>query len=40
MDICIRAGYYEIAYSITNCAVQLQQHGLTKNPAIKVSIIP
>uniref|UniRef100_A0A9J2Q228 Conserved oligomeric Golgi complex subunit 8 n=1 Tax=Ascaris lumbricoides TaxID=6252 RepID=A0A9J2Q228_ASCLU len=35
MDVCIRAGYYEVAYSLTNYGIQLQQHGLTKNPAIK-----
>ncbi|KHN71152.1 Conserved oligomeric Golgi complex subunit 8 [Toxocara canis] len=36
MDVCIRAGYYEVAYSLTNYGIQLQNHGLTKNPAIKV----
>ncbi|VDK18628.1 unnamed protein product, partial [Anisakis simplex] len=35
MDVCIRAGYYEIAYSLTNYGIQLQQHGLTANTAIK-----
>lgn len=36
MDVCIRAGYYEDAYLLTNYGMQLQQHGLTKNPLIKV----
>lgn len=35
MDVCIRAGYYEDAYLLTNYGMQLQQHGLTKNPLIK-----
>uniref|UniRef100_A0A0R3RXS2 Conserved oligomeric Golgi complex subunit 8 n=1 Tax=Elaeophora elaphi TaxID=1147741 RepID=A0A0R3RXS2_9BILA len=35
MDICIRAGYYDMAYLLTNYGVQLQTHGLTKNPIIK-----
>ncbi|VDD89750.1 unnamed protein product [Enterobius vermicularis] len=36
MDVCIRAGYYEDAYLLTNYGMQLQQHGLTNNPLIKV----
>ncbi|OZC05855.1 hypothetical protein X798_07168 [Onchocerca flexuosa] len=35
MDICIRAGYYDTAYLLTNYGVQLQTYGLTKNPIIK-----
>ncbi|VIO92901.1 Conserved oligomeric Golgi complex component 8, putative [Brugia malayi] len=35
MDICIRAGYYDMAYLLTNYGVQLQTHGLTKNSIIK-----
>ncbi|VDN37296.1 unnamed protein product [Gongylonema pulchrum] len=37
MDVCIRAGYYDLAYSLTNYGAQLQTYGLTKNPVIKVS---
>lgn len=39
MDVCIRAGYYEDAYLLTNYGMQLQQHGLTNNPLIKVQKI-
>ncbi|KAL3993700.1 Dor1-like family protein [Acanthocheilonema viteae] len=35
MDTCIRAGYYDMAYLLTNYGMQLQTHGLTKNPIIK-----
>uniref|UniRef100_A0A915PPE6 Conserved oligomeric Golgi complex subunit 8 n=1 Tax=Setaria digitata TaxID=48799 RepID=A0A915PPE6_9BILA len=35
MDICIRAGYYDMAYVLTSYGVQLQTHGLTKNPILK-----
>ncbi|CAG9535159.1 unnamed protein product [Cercopithifilaria johnstoni] len=35
MDICIRAGYYDMAYLLTNYGMELQTHGLTKNPVIK-----
>ncbi|MFH4976298.1 hypothetical protein AB6A40_003007 [Gnathostoma spinigerum] len=35
MDVCIRAGYYEVAYALTNFGIQLQQRGLTENPMIK-----
>ena len=36
MDVCIRAGYYEAAYSLTNYGMMLQQHAIIKNPLIKV----
>ncbi|KAK6747470.1 hypothetical protein RB195_000582 [Necator americanus] len=36
MDVCIRAGYYEAAYSLTNYGMMLQQHSIIKNPLIKV----
>lgn len=36
MDLCIRAGYYEAAYSLTNYGMVLQQHSIIKNPLIKV----
>lgn len=36
MDVCIRAGYYEAAYSLTNYGMMLQQHTIIKNPVIKV----
>ncbi|PAV59621.1 hypothetical protein WR25_08206 [Diploscapter pachys] len=35
MDVCIRAGYYEAAYSLTNYGMMLQQHAIIKNPLIK-----
>ncbi|EGT48511.1 hypothetical protein CAEBREN_07977 [Caenorhabditis brenneri] len=36
MDICIRAGYYDLAYTLTNYGMQLQQQShLCKNPLIK-----
>ncbi|CAB3406567.1 unnamed protein product [Caenorhabditis bovis] len=36
MDVCIRAGYYDLAYSLTNYGMQLhQQSQLIKNPLIK-----
>ncbi|KAK6027139.1 Dor1-like family protein [Ostertagia ostertagi] len=35
MDVCIRAGYYEAAYSLTNYGMMLQQHSIIKNPLIK-----
>uniref|UniRef100_A0A0N5CQ53 Conserved oligomeric Golgi complex subunit 8 n=1 Tax=Thelazia callipaeda TaxID=103827 RepID=A0A0N5CQ53_THECL len=35
MDMCIRAGYYDMAYSLTNYGAQLQTHGLTGNPILK-----
>ncbi|KAM3722601.1 Conserved oligomeric Golgi complex subunit [Dirofilaria immitis] len=35
MDICIRAGYYDMAYLLTNYGVQLQTYGPSKNPIIK-----
>lgn len=35
MDVCIRAGYYEAAYSLTNYGMMLQQHTIIKNPVIK-----
>ncbi|EFO21480.2 hypothetical protein LOAG_07009 [Loa loa] len=35
MDICIRAGYYDMAFLLTNYGVELQTHGLTKNSLIK-----
>ncbi|KHJ93679.1 Dor1-like family protein [Oesophagostomum dentatum] len=35
MDVCIRAGYYEAAYSLTNYGMMLQQHSVIKNPLIK-----
>ncbi|VDK72637.1 unnamed protein product [Litomosoides sigmodontis] len=35
MDICIRAGYYDMAYLLTNYGMQLQTYGLTKNRIIK-----
>uniref|UniRef100_A0A1I7WMR4 Conserved oligomeric Golgi complex subunit 8 n=1 Tax=Heterorhabditis bacteriophora TaxID=37862 RepID=A0A1I7WMR4_HETBA len=35
MDLCIRAGYYEAAYSLTNYGMTLQQHSIIKNPLIK-----
>lgn len=37
MDICIRAGYYDLAYTLTNYGLQLQQQTqLYRNPLIKV----
>ncbi|ULT96468.1 hypothetical protein L5515_011906 [Caenorhabditis briggsae] len=36
MDVCIRAGYYDLAYTLTNYGMQLQQQTqLYKNPLIK-----
>ncbi|KAE9418876.1 hypothetical protein Angca_003405, partial [Angiostrongylus cantonensis] len=35
MDVCIRAGYYEAAYSLTNYGMVLQQHSIIKNPLVK-----
>ncbi|CAJ0601669.1 unnamed protein product [Cylicocyclus nassatus] len=35
MDVCIRAGYYEAAYSLTNYGMMLQQHSIIKNPLVK-----
>lgn len=35
MDVCIRAGYYDLAYSLTNYGVQLQTYGLTRNFLVK-----
>ncbi|VDL74401.1 unnamed protein product [Nippostrongylus brasiliensis] len=35
MDVCIRAGYYEAAYLLTNYGMVLQQHSVIKNPLIK-----
>ncbi|CAI5448292.1 unnamed protein product [Caenorhabditis angaria] len=36
MDVCIRAGYYDLAYTLTNYGMQLQnQSNLYKNPLIK-----
>ncbi len=39
MDVCIRAGFYEAAYSLTNYGLMLQQHGMTKNKVIKVNLL-
>lgn len=39
MDVCIRAGYYEAAYSLTNYGMMLQQHSIIKNPLVKARII-
>ncbi|KJH43203.1 Dor1-like family protein [Dictyocaulus viviparus] len=38
MDVCIRAGYYEAAYSLTNYGIILQQHSVLKNPLVKLCL--
>ncbi|KAK0399754.1 hypothetical protein QR680_003198 [Steinernema hermaphroditum] len=38
MEKCIRAGYYDAAYSLTNYGSQLEQQNLTKNPVVKVVV--
>ncbi|TMS39198.1 hypothetical protein L596_005763 [Steinernema carpocapsae] len=38
MEKCIRAGYYDSAYSLTNYASQLEQQNLTKNPVVRTIV--
>uniref|UniRef100_A0A1I8AD69 Conserved oligomeric Golgi complex subunit 8 n=1 Tax=Steinernema glaseri TaxID=37863 RepID=A0A1I8AD69_9BILA len=38
MEKCIRAGYYDAAYSLTNYGAQLEQQNLTKNPVVRMVV--
>ncbi|CAI4229493.1 unnamed protein product [Auanema sp. JU1783] len=35
MDLCIRSGYYDAAYSLTNYGMLMHQHSMVSNPLLK-----